>query len=599
MLGGYFTSVGGTTRNRIARLNADGTLDSAFNPNANDNVFSVAIQPDGKILLGGNFTSVGGATRNYIARLNANGTLDSTFNPNLNGYVHSVTLEPNGKILLGGYFTSVGGTTQNRIARLNANGTLDSAFNPNADSEVYSVAIQSDGKILLGSYFTSVGGRNFIARLNADGTLDSAFNPNVNSSVYSMAIQSDGKILLGGYFTSVGGTTRNRIARLNADGTLDSAFNPNADSYVESMAIQSDGKILLGGYFTSVGGTTRNRIARLNADGTLDSAFNPNADDAVRSVALQADGKILLGGDFTSVGGTARNYIARFVNEPATQTLEKPDVTQLRWLRGGTAPEIEQVVFEQLVGSSWSPLGTGTRISGGWEKTGLSLPADGFVRARGISRGGGLNGSGSIIEQVLGFGAVPRLNVQQPLGTNLNRGTTIDFGAVRTNTSQSLIFTITNSGSADLTSLGILIEGTNASAFSVTSNPTVPVTPNGSTTFTLRFIPNSLGLKVASLRLTSNDEEKNPFDIFLRGTGVTNNPAPVPPRVQTISASGGSVSIDFAGTAGYQYEVQHSTNLVDWMAKQIITAPAGGVFNYTEAMPLSPSFYRLRTFLAP
>ncbi len=433
---------------------AAGDVDLGFNPNASGVVYSLAVESSGKMLLGGRFTTVGNARRDFIAHLNADGTLDSAFNLNADGSVYSMAIQSDGKILLGGIFRSMGGATRTYIARLNADRTLDSEFNPNASSIVNSLAVQPDGKILLGGSFDSVGGttRNHIARLNGDGTLDTAFNPNANGTVLSVALQADGKILLGGGFTSVSGATRNNIARLNGDGTLDTAFNPNASSSVDSIALQADGKIVLGGDFTSVGATTRNRIARLNANGTLDSAFNPNAEFIVESVALQSDGKILLEGDFISVGGTPRNNVARLLNEPATQTLEKPDATKLRWLRGGTAPEIEQVVFEQFNGSSWSPLGAGTRISGGWEKTGLSLPADGFVRARGISRGGYFNGSGGIIEQVLSFGAVPNIGVLQADGLSLTNGlSTASFGTLDLGqTSAPVVLTITNSGTATL-----------------------------------------------------------------------------------------------------------------------------------------------------
>ncbi len=130
-------------------------------------VYSVAVQADGKILLAGQFTSVGGTARNYIARLNADGSLDPGFNPNANDIVYSLAVQADGKILLGGMFTTVGGTARNYIARLNADGSLDSGFNPNASGTVYSVAVQADGKILLGGYFNTVGGttRNRIARL--------------------------------------------------------------------------------------------------------------------------------------------------------------------------------------------------------------------------------------------------------------------------------------------------------------------------------------------------------------------------------------------------------------------------------------------------
>ena len=86
LAGGFFTSIGGQTRNRIARLDAmTGSADS-FDPNANDVVYSIAVQADGKILAGGDFTSIGGQSRNHIARLDATTGLADSFDPNANGH---------------------------------------------------------------------------------------------------------------------------------------------------------------------------------------------------------------------------------------------------------------------------------------------------------------------------------------------------------------------------------------------------------------------------------------------------------------------------------------------------------------------------------
>ena len=317
VVGGLFTTVGGTTRNRIVRVNSDGTLDTGFDPNVSGQVNAIAIQSDGKIVIGGAFTNVGGVTRNRIARLNSDGTLDTGFDPNANSEVNTTAIQSDGKIVIGGFFTTVGGVTRNRIARLNTDGTLDTGFDPNASSTIRAISIQSDGKIVIGGFFTTVGGttRNRIARFNTDGTLDTGFNPNANEWLNAIAIQSDGKIIIGGVFNTVGGVTRNRIARLNTDGTLDTGFNPNAGGQVLTTTIQSDGKIVIGGDFTTVGGTTRNRIARLNTDGTLDTGFDPNASSGVRDTAIQSDGKIVIGGNFTTVGGTTRNFIARLAVE--------------------------------------------------------------------------------------------------------------------------------------------------------------------------------------------------------------------------------------------------------------------------------------------
>jgi uncharacterized delta-60 repeat protein len=321
LIGGDFTTLspnGGVavTRNHIARLNPDGTLDTAFNPNANDEVLSIAVQADGKILAGGAFTSIGGQIRNYIARLDTATGLADSFDPNADSEVVSIAVQVDGKILVGGYFAganSIGGQTRNYIARLDPTTGLADSFDPNADNVVYSIAVQADGKVLAGGFFTSIGVQTGIkiARLDATTGLADSFNPNANINVWSIAVQADGKILAGGNFTSIGGQTRNHIARLDATTGLADSFDPNANSNVISIAVQADGKILAGGFFTSIGEQTRNYVARLDAATGLADSFNPNTNSYVLSISVQSDGKILAGGDFNGIGGQTRNYIAR------------------------------------------------------------------------------------------------------------------------------------------------------------------------------------------------------------------------------------------------------------------------------------------------
>ncbi|MGB9473772.1 MAG: delta-60 repeat domain-containing protein, partial [Candidatus Udaeobacter sp.] len=143
-------------------------LVDSFDPNANNDVRAFAVQADGKILVGGFFTRMGGQTRNRIALLNPDGSLDATFDPNANFFVEALAMQADGKILVGGLFTSIGGQTRNRIARLNSDGSLDASFDPNANDFVFAVAVQVDGKILVGGAFQFIGGqpRNRIARLN-------------------------------------------------------------------------------------------------------------------------------------------------------------------------------------------------------------------------------------------------------------------------------------------------------------------------------------------------------------------------------------------------------------------------------------------------
>jgi uncharacterized delta-60 repeat protein len=207
----------------------------SFNPDAGGggvyDAYSLVVQADGKILVGGSFSTLGGQTRNGIGRLNADGTLDSAFDPGVGG-VYSLAVQADGKILVGGSFSTLGGRLCSGFGRLNADGTLDFAYHTPFDQYIVrSLVVQADGKILVGSIFTWLSGAPpyYLCRLNADGTLDSAFAhliPPWEESIYSIAVQADGKILVGGDFTTLHGQPRNGIGRLNADGTLDSAFNP-------------------------------------------------------------------------------------------------------------------------------------------------------------------------------------------------------------------------------------------------------------------------------------------------------------------------------------------------------------------------------------
>src|SRR4028118_2228206 len=283
--GGDFTKVNGTTRNKIARINGDGSLDTAFNPagGMDRNVEAIAIDSSGKLYVGGFFTTVNGTDRKRIARMNADGSLDTAFNPtgNMEGEVYKIAIDSSGKLYVGGTFTTVNGTDRKIIARMNPDGSLDNAFNPTdgMNGIVYAIALDSSGKLYAGGTFTTVNGtdRKYIARMNPDGSLDTAFNPNggMNGFVSEIAIDSSGKPYVAGSFTTVNGTDRKYIARMNPGGSLDTAFNPpgGMKSSVDAIALDSSGKLYAGGRFTKVNGTERNRIARINPDGSPDTAF--------------------------------------------------------------------------------------------------------------------------------------------------------------------------------------------------------------------------------------------------------------------------------------------------------------------------------------
>jgi uncharacterized repeat protein (TIGR01451 family)/uncharacterized delta-60 repeat protein len=334
--GGAFTVANSVTRNRLARLNADGTLDFTFASRpggADDTVRALALQTDGRILIGGDFLTYDGINRSHFARVNLDGTLDWQFDPG-SGLDHSAyavvetftdTNQAVRKILVGGSFTLANGAPRRYLAQFNDDGSVDLGFDASngangLDGSVWAIAVQDDQKIIIGGDFVSINGvaRNHIARLNADGSLDYSFNnpgTGASDSVRALTIQLDGHILVGGLFTNFNGTVQNRIVRLNADGSLDPTFNGGVggDGAVYAIALQPDNRILLGGEFTRWGGVTRNRLTRLNPDGSLDTTINFGAgcDSFVASVVVQTNDSILLGGGFTTYDNAPAPYLTR------------------------------------------------------------------------------------------------------------------------------------------------------------------------------------------------------------------------------------------------------------------------------------------------
>ena len=342
LVGGSFTICNETPQKNITRLTADGNLDTSFNVDGvgtDGFVSNVSIQNDGKIIIAGNFTSYNVFyTRNNIARLNVDGTLDYTFSSGIgsNGTISDSYIQSDGKIIVIGSFTTYNNISRIKIARLNTNGSLDSTFDPvtslSSGANIYAIATQNDGKFILVGSFTSFNGTtaNRIVRLNADGSQDTSFNTGAgaNDNIHSVCILQDGKILIGGVFTSFDGTASYRIARLNSDGSIDSNFySPTGvtDVTINNFLVQTNGKIIISGSLLTFDGVPVNNIARLNSNGTVDTTFYVsaaleliNSPDLIMTTAFQADGKLIIGGIFTSYGGVGRNRLARlFTSAPA------------------------------------------------------------------------------------------------------------------------------------------------------------------------------------------------------------------------------------------------------------------------------------------
>jgi len=461
VLGGQFYAYNNVSSSGIARIDpTTGELDTTFTTNIGTgatgdatslDVYAVAIQPDGKILVSGLFDGFNGVTQQGLVRLNSNGTPDTAFNANVanlfdrssgDTYAYSIALQSDGKIILGGFWNNglydSALTLYNifYLARLNSDGTIDTTFSSNGTTYptlgVFKVVVQSDDKILVGGSFTTFntsGGSvsvSGLARLNANGTLDTTFNTALGTgintgSVRALALQSDGSIIFGGDFTSFNGTTCD-IARVSSTGTFDTSFNTNVGTGIApgesiySISVQSDGDILVGGTFAAWNGTTVGDIVRLNSDGTRDTAFttaNGSGSNyvyaSIRTVSQLSSGNILVTGEsFSSWNGTPVDNIVMLTSAGARDTafLPKPEIVfAIVAGAGGGVPDIESsgvssgggagaVVMGLVPFQTSVVVGAGGRGAGGTTRY-STLYADGG--AAGVSDAvgtSGTNGSG-------------------------------------------------------------------------------------------------------------------------------------------------------------------------------------------------------------
>ncbi len=223
IIAGPFTTVSGQPRNGFARLNPDGSLDPAFNAgtgigswDTSHRVNDLLALTEGKLLVTGWFWTFNGTSCQAVVRLNANGTVDSTFNPTIfqaGDYGNSLALLPDGKVLLSGWIRyGLGGIYHVGLVRLLPDGSLDPSFYAKSRGDGGAIAVQADGKILLGG----------ATRLNPDGTDDPTWFTGTGfgyGGTTALVVLPNGKVVVGGGFQEVNGFPYPFLAGLNGDPT--------------------------------------------------------------------------------------------------------------------------------------------------------------------------------------------------------------------------------------------------------------------------------------------------------------------------------------------------------------------------------------------
>lgn len=352
--------------NALVRYHADGLLDTSFGsagtaagvlgPDGNNEIFDIAVQPDGRIVAAGKARSSGASSLGddfAAARYNADGSRDAGFNGGQPVQVDwigapdratRVLLQPDGRIVLAGFATTVytpaTDDTGFAVARLNADGTLDGGFGNGgrAVAEIgqldfgYAAALQPDGKIVVAgrvSYSRGDESDVGVARFNADGTLDTGFGSQGTRTfdlsanwdeASAMLVQPDGRLLLAVAYSDVGNFAFG-LLRLTPAGERDAGFGTDGFAWrhigsgndsPSALALQPDGRIVVAGHAVNTATSFDVALARFGSEGTPDSSFGIggahvfdlfNGSDGASDLVLQPDGRIV-------AAGSARNGLA-------------------------------------------------------------------------------------------------------------------------------------------------------------------------------------------------------------------------------------------------------------------------------------------------
>lgn len=318
---GRFSSYNDTPVSFIVRLNSNGTIDDTFQitTGATGGVNDMDIQSDGKIILVGVINNFQGIN-SKITRLDANGILDTSFNPsagtNYQNYLYKITILPDDRMVVLGlsspstflllspdgeetyYPWEMSFLTEsidsdnngnvyigtNRITHFNANTLeiVELTQSYNERNYLFALEITDDGKIWVGGVIGNFDelDQGSIINVNPDGEIDPDTQAETtrNGNVYSTYVLPNGKILVGGYFVKVNGEPHINLVQLNSDGSIDDSFVMTEPLYpgefIYKVIVRKDGKILAGGsYLLDPNGNTPG-LKLFNEDGSQDTDFN-------------------------------------------------------------------------------------------------------------------------------------------------------------------------------------------------------------------------------------------------------------------------------------------------------------------------------------
>ncbi|MFU8802307.1 MAG: hypothetical protein ACNA8W_00720 [Bradymonadaceae bacterium] len=333
IVAGSFGNVDGQPRQRLAWIQADGSVNLAWGPasvtGTGAAIRSLAIH-DGKVYVGGTFSAINSVPRENLAAFDlATGNLEPWTADPVNGTVHALIIHAD-RIYIGGDFSTIGPGGRNGLGALNMDGTVDTAFinNPAIGSKVFDMAIggpeTTPQLFVTGNFIRSSGGGNRISLMSIDlgSGLTSGWAPTLklgtlNGNGYAV-IANANRLYVGGNFDEVNGQPMTNLVAFDIDPmnlqvlNLVTDWNPAPDAPIQSLELEAQ-RLFVGGAFKRIAGEERLRLAAFGIDVNgvinLNDTWRQDIENNVLTIRY-GNGHLLIGGDFTMAGGGGRGRLA-------------------------------------------------------------------------------------------------------------------------------------------------------------------------------------------------------------------------------------------------------------------------------------------------
>jgi hypothetical protein len=436
------------------------------------------------------------------------------------------------------------------------------------------------------------GSDAFAAKLNSSGVLQWNIFLGGSGGDYGsdIAVDGSGNAYVAGYSSATwgspvrafgGGAYDAFAAQLNSTSgalTWNTFLGGSVMDVGAGIAVDGSGNAYVAGYSNATwgspvrafggGGVYDAFAAQLNSTSgalTWNTFLGESGEDLVYGIAVDGSGNVYVAGHSNATwgspvrafGGGGGSYDAF-----AAQLNSTSGVLQWNTFLGGSGSDF---------GSDIAVDGSGNAYVAGQSSATWGSP----VRAFG---GGASDAFVSTAEVAV---PAPEINLKQGT-TSVADGGSYDFGSKAIGTDTDIVFTIENTGNANLTlTTPLTLGGTNANQFSIQAQPTSPVAASGNTTFTVRFTPTSTGAKTATLSIANNDSDENPYDLTLQGTGTVGAASPA---TSTITAAPTSITANGSSTSLITVQLKDAfgNNLTTGGATVTLATTGGTLSNVTD-----------------